>query len=75
MQLTGELKEKVEKTKTKEEAKQMIEEAGMILDDAELDQVAGGKSVPLGPETDCAEHGLVRYNVLEANKSISLTGH
>ena len=42
MQLTGELKEKVEKAETKEEAKKTIEEAGMILDDAELDQVSGG---------------------------------
>jgi hypothetical protein len=39
MQLTGELKEKVEKTESKEEAKKTIEAAGMILDDAELDQV------------------------------------
>ena len=46
MQLTGELKEKVEKTETKEEAKKTIEEAGMILDDAELDQVAGGGQRP-----------------------------
>ena len=45
MQLTGELKEKVEKTKTKEEAKKTIKEAGMILDDAELDQVAGGAAM------------------------------
>ena len=42
MKLTGELKEKVEKAESKEEAKKTIEEAGMILDDAELDQVAGG---------------------------------
>ena len=42
MKLTGELKEKVEKTETKEEAKKAIEHASMILDDAELDQVAGG---------------------------------
>ena len=48
MQLTGELKEKVEKMETKEEAKKAIEEAGMILDDAELDQVSGG-----------ASHGLI----------------
>ena len=44
MKLTGELKEKVEKAENKEEAKQTIEEAGMILDDSELDQVAGGAS-------------------------------
>ncbi|MBQ6442409.1 MAG: hypothetical protein IJJ13_07465 [Lachnospiraceae bacterium] len=43
MQLTGELKEKVEQTESKEEAKKTIEAAGMILDDAELDQVAGGE--------------------------------
>ena len=42
MELTGKLKEQVDKTETKEEAKQTIEEAGMILDDAELDQVSGG---------------------------------
>lgn len=42
MDLTGELKEKVEKAESKEEAKKAIEEAGLILDDAELDQVAGG---------------------------------
>ena len=50
MQLTGELKEKVEKTETKEEAKKTIEDAGMILDDAELDQVSGG-SRPRNPKT------------------------
>ena len=49
MKLTGELKEKVEKAENKEEAKkilgetkQNVEEAGVILDDAELDQVSGG---------------------------------
>ena len=43
MQLTGELKEKVEKTETKEEAKDILEKAGVVLNDAELDQVAGGR--------------------------------
>lgn len=42
MKLTGELKEKVEKTETMEEAKKVIEEAGMELTDDELNQVAGG---------------------------------
>ena len=42
MQLTGELKEKVEKTETKEEAKKILKEAGVELTDSELDQVAGG---------------------------------
>ncbi len=42
MKLTGDLKEKVEKTENKEEAKELIKEAGMELTDEELDQVAGG---------------------------------
>ena len=48
MELTGELKEKVEKAESKEEAKKTIEEAGMILNDDELDQVAGGYTIPIG---------------------------
>jgi hypothetical protein len=46
MKLIGELKEKVEKTETKEEAKKVIEEAGMELTDEEMDQVAGGAPRP-----------------------------
>ena len=47
MKLTGELKEKVEKTENKEEAKKIIEEAGVELTEEELDQVAGGPIIPL----------------------------
>lgn len=43
MELTKELKEKLEKAENKEEVKKIIEEAGMNLTDEELDQVAGGK--------------------------------
>ncbi len=42
MKLVGELKEKVEKTESKEEAKKVIEEAGIELTDEEMNQVAGG---------------------------------
>ena len=42
MELTKELKEKLEKAETKEEKKSLIEDAGMELTDAELDQVSGG---------------------------------
>ena len=42
MELVNELKDKVDKAETKDEAKKIIEDAGMVLDDAELDQVAGG---------------------------------
>ena len=62
MELTGKLKEQVEKAETKEEKKSLIEDAGMelsaeeakkILKDAgmeltdeEMDQVAGGAPRP-----------------------------
>ena len=36
MRLTGDLKEKVEKVNTKEEAKEIIKDAGMILTDEEI---------------------------------------
>ena len=42
MRLTGDLKEKVEKVNTKEEAKEIIKDAGMILTDDELLAVSGG---------------------------------
>lgn len=48
MKLVGDLKEKVEKTETKEEAKNVIEEAclkeGMELSQEELDSVTGGRN-------------------------------
>lgn len=43
MELTKELKEKVEKAENKDEAKKILEEAGVELSDTELDQVAGGQ--------------------------------
>ena len=43
MELTGKLKEQVEQAKTKEEAKDLIAQAGMELTDEELDSVAGGE--------------------------------
>lgn len=42
MELTKELKEKVEKAKSAEEARKLLEDAGVELTDAEIDQVAGG---------------------------------
>ena len=45
MELTGKLKEQVEKAETREEAKKIIEEAGISLTDEELDQVAGGSPI------------------------------
>lgn len=42
MKLTGKLKEQVGKAATKEEAMEIIKDAGMILNDEELDQASGG---------------------------------
>ena len=42
MKLVGELKKQVEGTNNKEEAKELIEDAGMLLTDDELDYVTGG---------------------------------
>ena len=39
MKLTGKLKEQVEKAETKEEKKALIENAGMELNDEELEKV------------------------------------
>ena len=43
------LKEEVEKAETKEEKKSLIEDAGVILDDDELEQIAGGGAYGDGP--------------------------
>ena len=42
MKLTGKLKKQVEKAQTKEEAREAIKKAGMLLDDHELELVSGG---------------------------------
>jgi hypothetical protein len=47
MKLIGNLKKKVENAKTKEEARDTIKKAGMLLDDDELEQVSGGGDNPL----------------------------
>ena len=47
MELSKELKEKLEKAENKEDAKKILEEAGVVLNDAELDQVAGGIRRPI----------------------------
>ena len=46
MKLVGDLKDRVEKAENQEEAKKIIEEAGMELTDEEMDQVAGGAPRP-----------------------------
>ena len=50
MKLIGDLKKQVEKTKSKEEAKELIEKAGIELTDEELDQVTGRGWVAISPK-------------------------
>ena len=45
MELSKELKEKVENAASAEEAKKILEEAGIKLTEEELDQVSGGYPV------------------------------
>ena len=42
MKLTGNLKKQVEKAESKDEKKSLIENAGMLLNDDELEMVSGG---------------------------------
>ena len=44
MKLVGELKESVSKAKGREEAKEIIEKAGIVLTDEEMDMVSGGNN-------------------------------
>ena len=50
MKLIGNLKKKVENAKTKEEARDTIKKAGMLLDDDELEMVTGGRGINLAPK-------------------------
>ena len=48
MKLIGKLKKQVEQTGSRDEAREVIKKAGMLLDDDELDQVSGGLNGPMG---------------------------
>ncbi len=63
MKLTGKLKEQVEKTTSREEAKETIARAGMLLEDDELDRVAGGEGVPMPPDKDHHENHLDHFEL------------
>ena len=66
MKLVGELKKQVEETKNKEEAKELIEKAGMLLTDEELDHVAGGVDIN-GICTDGGNHNWEYYTDAETH--------
>ena len=56
MKLTGNLKKQVESAPTREEKREIIKKAGMLLSDDELEQVSGGglkripRDCPYNPE-------------------------
>ncbi|MBQ1384981.1 MAG: hypothetical protein IIY74_06250 [Firmicutes bacterium] len=54
MKLIGNLKEQVESERTKEGKKKLIEKAGMLLTDDELDRVAGGNYYHYGKNMPCS---------------------
>lgn len=68
MKLLGNLKNQVENAKSKEEAKSLIEKAGMALNADELEMVTGGGSVFVGAQLDLTNHGLGRYDKLEKSE-------
>ena len=49
MELTGKLKEQISSAKDIDEVKGILKDAGMVLSDKELDDVAGGIGIR-GPE-------------------------
>ena len=62
MELTGKLKEELSKCETREEAKDKLKKAGIVLSDKELDSVAGGGRDPCKQAelSDwCRRHGLI----------------
>ena len=61
MELVGKLKDQVENSSNKEEAKKLIEKAGMKLSDEELSQVSGGRGYTAEEEREMAE---IRVNNL-----------
>ena len=81
MKLIGNLKKQVEETKNKEEAKEVIEKAGMKLTDEELDQVTGGARIGEGNISrinhNCGLTGGVRIGEVGSHayiKDFSVTG-
>ena len=71
MKLTGNLKKQVENEDTKEGRKKLIEKAGMLLTDDELDRVAGGNYFPAGNKTFCSYDPTCEFAFTERCASCS----
>ena len=62
MKLIGDLKKQIEETKDIEEAKKILEKAGIELTDEELDLVTGG-GIPRGGKVTIPRGGKVGVRV------------
>ncbi len=60
MELMGNLKDKVSRAQSEDEARGLIENAGMRLSKDELEQVVGGKTVP--PASIESGHNVGGFN-------------
>jgi hypothetical protein len=58
MELIGNLKKQVESAKNRDEAKKMIENAGLKLTDDELNMVAGGSSIHVAEKEDTQHYNM-----------------
>ena len=58
MELTGDLKKKVETAASRNEVKKAIEDAGMLLTDEKLDAVSGGAGYSEGDIPELAHHRI-----------------
>ena len=67
MKLTGKLKTQVESAATKEEKRDAIKKAGMLLSDDELDQVAGGMSLRC---VQCDRYGSDACQICNGDNSL-----
>ena len=66
MKLIGDLKKKVDEANTKEEAKELIANAGMELTEEEMDAVSGGFT--FGHAYVCPKCG---HDIISGNPSLS----
>ena len=75
MNLTGNLKDKVERAETMEEKKNIIADAGVELTDEELEGVAGGTSKSIRYRVDCKYCGKIAGDMREDDAIICMNQH
>ena len=73
MKLIGDLKKKVYEAKTKEEAKELIANAGMELTEEEMDAVSGGQAMTLC--SSCPKCGHPNIGIPSQSHFLSCPDH